>query len=700
MRTGGPTSFMIWAVLWWVAPGTQAADGVTIDDLVRRAQIPLAAISADGRFVAYVSVRGDPLQNDYSLEVGASAIGQGGGSYSLIRYRLPSREVFAENQNFLPTAGTLRWTSDDRLLFLTRVGEKVRLTSWSAITHEQRSLTDEHDQIFVEAGASTDDRLALTTADFVPYTGGHVQVVDSAYRVRDGNAFFGPIKNPALGRWKRSQRYRLVTGPGSRAQLEGAPVEGWEFVPVDWSPNPGITRSAEQLIYRAPSLSSPDGKLAVATETGFLNLDHPNNSYTSARLVLVRANQTKILVPFKRPRPYITTLGWTSDSRAVYYVSVGPKNSTIDRVTLEGVRETIYDDDGQLERPGDFFGRDDQQVLTGNARTILLVRSTNTQPAELVALDVRTRRLSVVYSPNETFASRIHPEVRFYSIELPGEDVWGRLYLPSNYQPGRRYPLLFTQYYSQPGFYASTGDEIPIAPLTDNGIAVFTMQSAQLGPNSSVGDFRAEIARVQRPLDAMEWVYRKLVSEGLVEPDRIGVTGLSYGSEIAMYSYWRSKIFRAVSVGNGSWDLSLMPFGGVRFSSALEGRGFPLSCDNEFAITRWRELSAGANARASLPPLLLQSPDGEENSAVPTWSQLRRAGAIVEWYEYPNEGHVKAGPANRWWVYSRNLDWFRFWLKDEEDPVVAKAEQYQRWREMRSNWEAAKKQSGSAKAAQ
>jgi hypothetical protein len=36
---------------------------------------------------------------------------------------------------------------------------------------------------------------------------------------------------------------------------------------------------------------------------------------------------------------------------------------------------------------------------------------------------------------------------------------------------------------------------------------------------------------------------------------------------------------------------------------------------------------------------------------------------------------------------SENQDWFRFWLKDEEDPVKHKAAQYQPWRDwkIRSN---------------
>jgi hypothetical protein len=58
--------------------------------------------------------------------------------------------------------------------------------------------------------------------------------------------------------------------------------------------------------------------------------------------------------------------------------------------------------------------------------------------------------------------------------------------------------------------------------------------------------------------------------------------------------------------------------------------------------------------------------------------------------EYADEGHTKTHPADIWWVNERNLDWFRFWLKDEEDAAPTKAEQYARWREMRKNWEEAK----------
>ena len=47
------------------------------------------------------------------------------------------------------------------------------------------------------------------------------------------------------------------------------------------------------------------------------------------------------------------------------------------------------------------------------------------------------------------------------------------------------------------------------------------------------------------------------------------------------------------------------------------------------------------------------------------------------------EFRQKANPRLRLASESIHVDWFRFWLKGEEDTDPAKAEQYKRWRELR-----------------
>jgi hypothetical protein len=50
---------------------------------------------------------------------------------------------------------------------------------------------------------------------------------------------------------------------------------------------------------------------------------------------------------------------------------------------------------------------------------------------------------------------------------------------------------------------------------------------------------------------------------------------------------------------------------------------------------------------------------------------------------YPDELHVINQPKHRYEIYERNLDWFRFWLKGEDDADPNKQAQYARWRRLR-----------------
>jgi hypothetical protein len=48
-----------------------------------------------------------------------------------------------------------------------------------------------------------------------------------------------------------------------------------------------------------------------------------------------------------------------------------------------------------------------------------------------------------------------------------------------------------------------------------------------------------------------------------------------------------------------------------------------------------------------------------------------------------HDEHILTNPAMRIVSQGGSVDWFRFWLKDEEDPDPAKIKQYTRWRALR-----------------
>ena len=60
------------------------------------------------------------------------------------------------------------------------------------------------------------------------------------------------------------------------------------------------------------------------------------------------------------------------------------------------------------------------------------------------------------------------------------------------------------------------------------------------------------------------------------------------------------------------------------------------------------------------------------------FSGLNRLNKPAELYCYPNKDREPKHPQARLATMQRNVDWYRFWLKDEEDPDPARAEQYDR----------------------
>jgi hypothetical protein len=65
------------------------------------------------------------------------------------------------------------------------------------------------------------------------------------------------------------------------------------------------------------------------------------------------------------------------------------------------------------------------------------------------------------------------------------------------------------------------------------------------------------------------------------------------------------------------------------------------------------------------------------------YAGLRYLHRLVDLLIIDSHEHVFTNPAD--WLISQGdtLDWIRFWLKGEEDPDPAKAEQYARWRKLR-----------------
>ena len=60
----------------------------------------------------------------------------------------------------------------------------------------------------------------------------------------------------------------------------------------------------------------------------------------------------------------------------------------------------------------------------------------------------------------------------------------------------------------------------------------------------------------------------------------------------------------------------------------------------------------------------------------------------MELYYYPDEDHLIKGPVARLRNIERNVDWYRFWLLDQERSNQEDPKQYVRWQGLRRLQEA------------
>jgi dipeptidyl aminopeptidase/acylaminoacyl peptidase len=221
----------------------------------------------------------------------------------------------------------------------------------------------------------------------------------------------------------------------------------------------------------------------------------------------------------------------------------------------------------------------------------------------------------------------------------------------------------------------------PFDAFVAQGMAVFIPNYR--GTHTFGRAFAAPSRTDREPVDDVIAGIRSLVSRGVADAARLGIAGHSHGAWLGPMVMTRYKHFVAGSFAEGVSNLvlnyELMPgdhrrevldvvMGGSLYENPqryLEG-----SPDMYFSgVSTATLLEAGALSLAI--PMLA------------TGNGLRRAGAPLEYVVYPNTGHGLTAPRLQRESAERNLDWFRFWLLNQEDTDIGKREQYQRWRGMR-----------------
>jgi dipeptidyl aminopeptidase/acylaminoacyl peptidase len=279
-------------------------------------------------------------------------------------------------------------------------------------------------------------------------------------------------------------------------------------------------------------------------------------------------------------------------------------------------------------------------------------------------------QMRTLYEPNPQWADFALPEIeRLDFTDQRGLQSYAHLVYPLDYAPGQTYPLVIVQYRSRGFLRGGVGGEHPIYPLASRGYFVLSVERPEDRVRMASVDSRTlereqELSGEERrmKLDAIDEFLTRLERRGLVDPDRVAITGMSDGAETLFWALVDRRYAAAVTSSPPS-DPSAWWLGSARFRQASEQRiGLTPPWDPSRPWARWwRDNNIAAFAPRIRTPILFNLSDAEALTAMPLYVRLREEGQPTEMYVYADSYHLKWRPRQLRAAQSRAIAWIERW---------------------------------------
>jgi len=251
-----------------------------------------------------------------------------------------------------------------------------------------------------------------------------------------------------------------------------------------------------------------------------------------------------------------------------------------------------------------------------------------------------------------------------------GREIEGLLTYPVGYERGKRYPMVLIIHGGPAGVFAQgfIGNRgvYPMATYATKGWAVLR---ANIRGSSGYGKkFRYANYKDWGGMDYQDLMsgVDHVIDLGVADPDRLGVSGWSYGGYMTSWIITQTKRFKAASIGAPVTNL-------MSFNGTADIPGF---IPDYFGAEFWQDpaiyakRSAMFNIKGASTPSLIQH--GEQDLRVPIsqgyelYTALKRQGVPVKMVTYPRQPHGLQEPRHVLDAANRNVEWFSQYLKPQE----------------------------------
>ncbi|HYW30244.1 MAG TPA: prolyl oligopeptidase family serine peptidase [Gemmatimonas sp.] len=252
-----------------------------------------------------------------------------------------------------------------------------------------------------------------------------------------------------------------------------------------------------------------------------------------------------------------------------------------------------------------------------------------------------------------------------------GDKLQAAMYLPADYDPNKKYPMLVTIYekrsQNKNGFVNPSETQTPNARMyTSNGYIV-------LDPDI--------VYKINDPGMSAVWsvipAVNAAIKTGSVDSTNIGLWGHSWGGYQTAFLVTQTNMFKSAIAGAALTDMVSM-YSSVYWNTggsnqaifeSSQGRFKGNFIDNYDAYIR---NSPAFHAKKQQTPLILLHNDKDGavdfNQGITHFNTLRQLGKEVILLEYVGENHGLARPVNQRDYASRMGEWFDHYLKGKPAP--------------------------------
>ena len=311
------------------------------------------------------------------------------------------------------------------------------------------------------------------------------------------------------------------------------------------------------------------------------------------------------------------------------------------------------------------------EIIDVNSGLVITRRESNDMHPNFYIRDIRRNRITQITDLPDPFAPlrELHSEMIHYERE-DGIPLNGTLYLPPGYDKDNdgplptllwAYPREFKsadaagQVSGSPFSYTRVGATSPVL-LATQGYAVLNNASF---PIVGEGDKEPNDTFVEQLVANAEAAVNKLIEMGVTDPNRVAVSGHSYGAFMTANLLAHSNMFAAGIARSGAFNRTLTPFG-----FQFEERTF---WDNPDLYLRMSPFTYAHQIET--PLLIIHGADDNNSGTFPMQSErlydaMRGHGATVRLVMLPHEGHGYRARESALHMHWEWLQWMDRYVKN------------------------------------